>query len=52
MCEPTSNSSPMFTRERFIIVLRRGVMNPDRQHASRTSFLSIAVYAIIRLLIP
>ena len=36
----------MFTSDRFIMVLRSGVMNPAKQHASRTSFLSACVYAI------
>ena len=41
--DPTANSSPIPTSERFIMVLSRGVTNPERQHASRTSFISLPV---------
>ena len=36
----------MFTSERFIMVLSSGVMNPAKQHASRTILRSLSSYAI------
>ena len=37
--DPTLNSLPMLTRDRFIMVLSRGIVNAAMQHASSSALL-------------
>ena len=42
--DPTENSWPRASSDRFIMVLNRGVMNAAAQHASISDLLSESVY--------
>ena len=44
--DPTSKSSPMLTRERFIMVLSSGVMKLAMLHAISTVLISALVYSV------